>query len=166
MWKGKQHLKILKYLLFIYTIVLLLFSCWVVSNSFVIPWMVAHQAPLSNGISQARILEWIAIYFSRGSSWPRDWTHVPCIGKQILYHWATREVQLYIHSHTIYVQTYTIYIFLIFFIYSQNFLVISKQMWLKFYLQERQLRCTARPTLMTDDFCVVVRWLITPWLFI
>ena len=31
------------------------------------------------GILQARILEWVAIPFSRGSSWPRDWTQVPCI---------------------------------------------------------------------------------------
>ena len=42
-------------------------------------------------ISQARILEWIAISFSRESSQPRDWTWVSCIGKWILYHWATRE---------------------------------------------------------------------------
>ena len=42
-------------------------------------------------ISQARTLEWVAISFSRGSSWPRDRTHVSCIGRQILYHWATRE---------------------------------------------------------------------------
>ena len=27
-----------------------------------------------------------------GSSWIRDWTHVPCIGRQILSHWTTREV--------------------------------------------------------------------------
>ena len=37
-----------------------------------------------HGISQARILEWIAISFSRGSSWPRDWTHISCIGRWIL----------------------------------------------------------------------------------
>ena len=37
------------------------------------------------GISQARILEWIAIPFSRGSSQPRDRTHVSCIGRWILY---------------------------------------------------------------------------------
>ena len=43
-------------------------------------------------ILQARILEWVAIPFSRGSSWPRDWTGVSCIGKQILYHWASREM--------------------------------------------------------------------------
>ena len=33
-----------------------------------------------------RILEWIPIPFSRGSSQPRDQTWVPCIGRQILYH--------------------------------------------------------------------------------
>ena len=32
-----------------------------------------------HGISQARILEWVAISFSRGTSWPRDWTHISCI---------------------------------------------------------------------------------------
>ena len=44
-----------------------------------------------HGISQARILEWVAISFSRGSSQPRDWTCVSCIGRQILYLWATWE---------------------------------------------------------------------------
>ena len=42
------------------------------------------------GISQARILEWVAISFSRESSGPRDWTHVSCFGMRILYCWATR----------------------------------------------------------------------------
>ena len=37
-------------------------------------WTVAHQAPLSMGTLQARILEWIAISFSRRSSLPRDQT--------------------------------------------------------------------------------------------
>ena len=31
------------------------------------------------GILQARTLEWVAIFSSRGSSRPRDWTHVSCI---------------------------------------------------------------------------------------
>ena len=44
-----------------------------------------------HGISQARILEWIAISFSRESSWPRDWTLISCIGRQIVYQWATKE---------------------------------------------------------------------------
>ena len=42
-------------------------------------------------ISQARMLEWITILSSRGYSWPRDQTPVSCIGRQILYHWATWE---------------------------------------------------------------------------
>ena len=41
---------------------------------FVTLWTVARQAPLSMGILQARILEWVGISFSRGSSQPRDWT--------------------------------------------------------------------------------------------
>ena len=35
---------------------------------FATPWAVACQAPPSNGIFQARILEWVAVSFSRGSS--------------------------------------------------------------------------------------------------
>ena len=42
-------------------------------------------------ISQARILEWVASSFSRGSPQPRDWTHVSCISRRILYCWATWE---------------------------------------------------------------------------
>ena len=44
-------------------------------------------------ISQPRILEWVAISYSRGSSWPRGQTHVSCAsssGRQILYHCATQ----------------------------------------------------------------------------
>ena len=48
-----------------------------------------------HGISQARILEWAAISFSRGSSWPRSQTSSSYINRQILYRWATREVLLY-----------------------------------------------------------------------
>ena len=43
------------------------------------------------GILQARILEWVAIPFSRGSSWPRDQTQVSCIAARFFTIWATRE---------------------------------------------------------------------------
>ena len=59
----------------------------------VTPWTVAHQAPLLHGISQARILEWVAIAYSRGSSRPRDWIHISCIDRRILYHCTTWEAQ-------------------------------------------------------------------------
>ena len=46
---------------------------------------------------QARVLEWVAISSFRVSSRPRDWTRVSCvscIGRQILYNWATWEAWL------------------------------------------------------------------------
>ena len=66
------------------------------------PWTVAHQAPLSMGwIFQARMLEWVAISFSRGSSQPKDRTRVFCPGRWILYHWASyMYVYTYMTRHT------------------------------------------------------------------
>ena len=55
------------------------------------PWTVPHQDPLSMGILQARILEWVAISFSRGSSRPRDQTQISCIAGRRFILWATRE---------------------------------------------------------------------------
>ena len=40
---------------------------------------------------QPRILEQVVIPSSRGSSQPRDWTCISCIGRWILYYWATKE---------------------------------------------------------------------------
>ena len=35
-------------------------------------------------------LEWVALFFSRGSSQPGEWTHISYVGRQILlYHWPT-----------------------------------------------------------------------------
>ena len=47
-----------------------------------------------HGLFQTRLLEWVAISFSRESSWPKVWAHVSgisCIVRRILYHWATWE---------------------------------------------------------------------------
>ena len=86
--------------------IVLLFNCSVVSDSV---WPMDCSPPLTFGrirvgvsasasvlpvnISQARILEWVAISFSRGSSWPRDQTCISWIGRRVLYHWATREAR-------------------------------------------------------------------------
>ena len=64
----------------------MLFSCQVVSDSFATPWTVAYKDPLVHGIFQARILEWVAISFSRGSFCPRVKTCVSYTGRLILYH--------------------------------------------------------------------------------
>ena len=62
-------------------------------------WTAACQAPLSVGILQARILEWVAIPFSRGSSQPRDRTQVSCIAGRFYTVWASRKAPvLYITS--------------------------------------------------------------------
>ena len=44
-----------------------------------------------HGIFQARVLEWVALPFSRASSQPRDWTHISCIS----WHWQTDSLPLY-----------------------------------------------------------------------
>ena len=46
-----------------------------------------------HGILQAKILEWVAIVFSRGSFRPRDRTQVPCIAGRFFTIWAIREAQ-------------------------------------------------------------------------
>ena len=55
------------------------------------PMDCSPPGPSIYGVCQARILEWGAIAFSRGSSWPRDWNHTSCFGRQILYRCATWE---------------------------------------------------------------------------
>ena len=59
------------------------------------------------GIFQSRILEWVAISFSRRSSRPRDWTQVSHIVGRPFTLWATREANTCIY----------IYIYHIFFIH-------------------------------------------------
>ena len=67
--------------------------CLVTKSCLTLCYPTGHSPPVSSvlGISQARILEWVAILFSRGSSQPRDWTDVSCISRWILNYWATRE---------------------------------------------------------------------------
>ena len=60
-------------------------SVWLFAS----PWTVVH------GILQARILEWVAFPFSRGSSQPRDWTQVSLIAGSFFTSWAIREDQEY-----------------------------------------------------------------------
>ena len=49
-------------------------------------WTVVSQAPLSIGILQERILEWVALPLSRGSSQPRDQIHVSGVASGFFYH--------------------------------------------------------------------------------
>ena len=58
-------------------------------------WLFCHPVDYSppgssvHGVFQARILEWVVIASSRGSSWPMDWTcisYVFCTGRRVLYY--------------------------------------------------------------------------------
>ena len=74
--------------------------CCSVTKSFGTPWTVTHQALLSIGFSRQEYWNGstgilVAISFSRESSRTRDQTHVYCIGRQILYHWATGKMPFY-----------------------------------------------------------------------
>ena len=51
----------------------------VVSNSLQLHGLTACHAPLPKDFYRLRILEWIANSFSKGSSWPRDWTRVSAL---------------------------------------------------------------------------------------
>ena len=62
------------------------------------PWTVDHCDPPGSsvhGILQARIQEWVAILFSRGSSQPRGWTQVSHTAGRFFTIWATREGRPY-----------------------------------------------------------------------
>ena len=68
----------------------LVLSFSVVSNSL---WPHERRSPGASvyGILQAGILEWAAIPFSSGYAWLSDQTPLSCLGRWVLYHWATRE---------------------------------------------------------------------------
>ena len=61
-------------------------SCLTLCN----PMDCSPLAPLSMGILQARILEWVAMPSSKESSQPRGWTQVSCITGGFFTDWATR----------------------------------------------------------------------------
>ena len=70
----------------------------VVSNS-LWPHDLKSTRLLCPWILQARLLEWAAISFSRGSSWPRNQTQVSCISGRFFTVWATREaLSLFIYG--------------------------------------------------------------------
>ena len=67
---------------------LLLVSCVWLCN----PMDCSPPVSSVHGIFPARILEWVVISFSRGSSWTRDQTQVSCIAVRFFTIWATRDL--------------------------------------------------------------------------
>ena len=83
LWKVKQWLREVKDSVHIkasvYDFYFMVHSCCLVTKScptFCYPMDCSLPGSSVHGISQERILEWVAISISRGSSWPRDWIHI------------------------------------------------------------------------------------------
>ena len=80
-----------------------------------------------HGIVQVRILEWLAIPFSRGSSWPRDRSHISWISGRFYTVRPTGEAPYSIYSYKIlavFSVLYNIFIWLIYFIHIRLYLLI------------------------------------------
>ena len=65
------------------------------SHSVVCPSICNPMDYSAYGILQARILEWVAVPFLKGSSQSRDWNQVSHIAGRYFTSWATREAQEY-----------------------------------------------------------------------
>ena len=68
------------------------FETW--SEGQVCPTLCDPMDYIVYGILQSRILEWVAISFSRGSSQPRNWTQVSRIAGEFFISWATKEAHI------------------------------------------------------------------------
>ena len=105
-----------------------------------------------HGILQARILEWVAISSSRGSSQPRDCTQISCIDWQILYHWATREgciLKLYTCNYIhVYITYSTVH-------FSRS--VVSNSLWPHESQHARPL-CPSPTSRVYSNTCPLSRW--------
>ena len=111
-------------------------------------WIVAPAGSSVHGVSQARIPETVAISFSRGSSQPRDWTHVSCvfcIAGRFFTHWATWEA----HIHT----CVCIYIYI-------TSMIREVRVHLDFKFWEQMVLCL-RSLLLLCQLPREVRWV--PW---
>ena len=74
-------------------------SCPVVYNSLQ-PMDCSPPGSSVHGILQAKILEWVAIPFSRGSSQPRDQIQISCIAGEFFIIWTTKQKQNLSRSKT------------------------------------------------------------------
>ena len=75
--------------------------------TFATPWTDCSMPGSSvHGILHARILEWVAVPFCRGSSQPRGQTQIPCFAGGFFTVWATREEEI-IHTDKLYKGTVT-----------------------------------------------------------
>ena len=75
------------------TLSVVVVQAWSLSDSFATPWTIVHQTPLSMGFPRQGY--WSRFPFPFPGHLPNPWTS--CIGRQVLYHWATREAVYFQH---------------------------------------------------------------------
>ena len=73
---------------------MLLFSCSDMSNSFATTWTISPPSSSVHGISQPRMLDWVTISFSRGSSYPGIEPAPPALAGRFFTTGAVREACL------------------------------------------------------------------------
>ena len=79
---------------FLRAVCVLIQSCLTLCN----PTNSSTPSSSVHGIFQARSLEWVAMSSSRGSSQPRDGNQISCVGRWVLYHWATTGAPFWYYS--------------------------------------------------------------------
>ena len=99
-WNSRDLCQVNNTVSEVYTLCCVVLSRSVMSELSVTPWTIAHQLPLSMGILQARVLEWVAMPSSRFSQ-PRDRSQVSLIADAFFTVWATRE------AHTVWLHYMT-----------------------------------------------------------
>ena len=108
------------------------------------------QSSSVHEISQARILEWVTIFFSRGSSQRRDWTHCLLLGRGILYHCATWDKVALFHSFLLLSNTLCVYVCMFIYIYTH-----TPQLEKKDNLKERNILCKKKERF--EDSLVILK---------
>ena len=106
------------------------------------------------GISQARILEWVAISFSRGPSRPRDQTQVSCIVVRFFTIWPTRE------AHSIQIWSHQLEIIIIMLIKIVVVVHLLSHVWpfVTLWLYRCRLPCPSLPSGVCSNSCPLSQW--------
>ena len=107
------------------------------------PWTVAYQTPLSMGILQPRILEWVAMLSSRGSSQLRNQSQVSyfsCIAgrfftAELLSHWETHIILYYIILYYIILYYIILYYVIIISYHIISYHIISYYVSISYYIK-------------------------------
>ena len=129
-----------------------------------------YRLPRSSvhGIFQAKIVQWVAISFSRGSSWPRDWTWVCCISGGFFTVWATREVLTHCFNsavHPCQSPVHTNFYKVLSLVFQ--YISLAKSTWHTPFLQLSSIICLISQIFFLNSRSILLKWTlsISTWKF-